>query len=110
MKLVDDRVLVPEQVGHRRQQALLGHHAVPARGWIRQTANGITAGSRRICCSFPFQVKLRSLIKSVTATEAASDSPQSHSGTSMSHSGGTSGSRLTAPTTTALRPPLPFEK
>src|SRR5215472_8140438 len=86
VKLIDDRVLVPERFAHHREMALSSHHLAPATGWMRQIAKGSVAGSRRICCTFPYQTKLRSVIRSSTAAAAASDKPQNHSGTSMSHS------------------------
>src|SRR5260370_21527944 len=96
MKLIDDRVFVPERVGRDRRLAFLSHRGAPATGRIRHIANGSVAGSRRVCCIFPCQMNARSAIRSSTATAAASDRPKSHSGTSMSHSFGKGGSRVAA--------------
>src|SRR5260370_30445191 len=109
MKLIDDRVFVPERVGRDRRIAFLSKRVAPATGRIRQIANGSVAGSRRICCIFPCQMKVRSPIRSSTATAAASDRPKSHSGTSMSHSCGKCGSRLTATKTTFCRSVVALE-
>src|SRR5262249_10928721 len=86
VKMIDDRVLVPERVVHHREMALSSHHLAPATGWMRQIAKGSVAGSRRICCTFPYQTKLWPVIRSSTAAAAISDKPQNQSGTSMSHS------------------------
>src|SRR6185437_577832 len=109
VELVDDRVLVPEWIGHHRKCMFLAHHAALPSGRIRHTANGITAGSSRMCCTFPVQVKLRSVIKSVTITDAPSSRPHSHRGTSMSHSCGKRGSRSTAARMTFCRSSVAFE-
>jgi len=43
--------------------ALSSHHLAPATGWMRQIAKGSVAGSKRICCTFPYQTKLWPVIR-----------------------------------------------
>src|SRR6476620_138082 len=76
--LIDDRIFVPNLLGvSRRFFNLRFHRHAPKRGDTRYSANGRSAGSRRMCCSLPCQVELILRIKSCSRRSSASLSARS---------------------------------
>src|SRR3546814_26310 len=102
VELVDDGVLEPERIAavdhSRLGLSFRGWHCVSQRpgGRIRQTAQGLTAGSSQTCCTLPSQVKRWPGSRSSASTRPLSGRPNSQRGTSKLTPCGCSWSRLTA--------------